>query len=287
MCISAQVFLLVGVIFLLAGCPKPIDNVPVQDALSRSEALELYNANVKAIPAFSATIHKWKARFTDSDGDKKNFDELGGKLYYHPIANQNLPPKLYLKTSVLGRGALIIGSNQQEYWMYSEWAERGGWGKYEHLGKPCAENIPIHPLTLLEFIGLMPLDESSPNIIYENRPDTYVITIVDPDSEFMNRREIIFDRRSGLPSRIIAYDKTNQPTISSELKNYKQLANAVIPGDIILAWPERDAFFQLNLVSLKPDFKNGKVADRSRLFRRPHPKNDNQQFIQIDEQCEK
>jgi len=284
--ISAQVLLLLGLIFSSAGCPKPIDNGSVQDALSRSEALELYNANVRAIPAFSAIIGNWKARFTDSDGEKKNFDESGGKLFYHP--SQNLPPRFYLQTNVnvLANGALIIGSNQKEYWMYSKWAERGAWGKYEHLGKSCAENIPIHPLTLLEFIGFMELDESNKNIIYENRPDTYVIMIVDPDSEFMNRREIIFDRRSRLPSRIIAYDKNNQLILRSELKNYKSLANAVIPGEIKLAWPERDASFQLNLVSLKPDIKNGKVRDRSKLFTRPS-KYDNQKFIQIDEQCEK
>jgi len=283
----ARAIILAGLTVAVVSCQKPIASEPIPDPLSRSQALALYNANVKAIPAFAAIISNWKARFTDSDGEKKNFDELGGKLYYHPFANQNLPPRFYLKTNILARGALIIGSNQQEYWMYSEWLDSGAWGKYQHLGKPCAENIPIHPLTLLEFIGLVGLDESSTNIIYENQPDTYVIKILDPNSSFMNRREIIFDRRSGLPSRIIAYDNNNQPTLSSELKNYRQLANAVIPGDIILAWPKRDAFFQLNLVSVKPDFKNGKVTDRSRLFRRPHPKNDNQKFIQIDEQCEK
>ena len=282
-----MVLVLAGLIFLSAACPKPVDNGPVQEALSRSEALELYNANVRAIPPFFATISNWKARFTDSEGETKNFDELGGKLYYHPVANQNLPPKFYLKTSVLGRGALIIGSNQQEYWMYSQWVDSGGWGKYQHLGKPCAENIPIHPRTLLEFIGLMELDESSANIKYENRPDTYVIKILDPDSEFMNRREIIFDRRTRLPVRIIAYDANNRPTLSSELKNYKPLAEAMIPGDIILAWPDQDAYFKLNLVRIKPDIKNGKIADRSRVFTRPNPKNDNQKFIQIDEQCEK
>lgn len=285
----ARAIILAGLTVGVVSCQKPIANEPVPDSLSRSQALALYNANVKAIPAFSAIVGNWKARFTDRDGKKKKFDESGGKIFYHPNQNQNLPPRFYLQTNVnvLASGALKIGSNHQEYWMYSELIDSGAWGKYQHLGKPCAENIPIHPQTLLEFIGLMPLDEASANITYENRPETYVIKILDPNSNFMNRREIIFDRRSRLPNRIIAYDKNNQLILSSELKNYRSLANAVIPGDITLTWPERDASFQLNLVSLKLDFKNGKVRDRNTVFTRPRPKNDNQQFIQIDEQCEK
>jgi hypothetical protein len=277
-----KISLLCLFLFTASGCPRPLG--PVPEPLTRQEGLEFYNANVNAVAPFKAAIAEWEVEFPDENEKKKNFEELvwGGSIIYRPPSSWDVSAQFHLEAKAPFETAFVLGSNEQEFWMYSELAEHGGWGKYEHLGKSCSENVLIPPQLILEFIGLRPIPDNPPFPVYKIYPETYVYEYIDIDDEgYSSKREIVIDRRSNLPIEINAYSSEGQRIMHSELKNYQPLADAMLPTRIFLSWPHRDTFIRLKIRSFKVDEK-----DRSKLFIRP-ARPGIEDYQQIDESCEK
>lgn len=279
----AKTTLICGIVFLfltMSGCPSKLS--PIPEPLTRQQGLDLYNANVKAVPPFKATILQWKAEFPDEQGELKKHEEWGGNVLYHPFLNEQSPARFYLKANAPGKEALVLGSNEKEFWMYSKWGNYGLWGKHKHQGKPCARKMLIPPQLILEFIGLAPLPEQPPYPVYKVNPQTNIIEYVAEDDEgYSCRREIIIDRRSNLPTEINAYNRNGQKIMHSTLKNYQTLDRAHLPADILLSWPKEKSFIHLRLFGFKVDEK-----DRSKLFIRPVRIPGIDDYQQIDLPCE-
>jgi len=274
-----QILLLGSFLFVL-GCPPPLG--PVPEPLTRHQALELYNANVQAIQPFRAGIAEWEMEFIDPDGEKKHFKELFGKIFYRPPTQVDTPAKFYLEASAPLQKGWVIGSNEKEYWMYSQWAQFGRWGKYKHYGKDCAALVPVHPQVLLEFAGLLPLPNEPPYPLYKVRTENYIIEyIVLKHEGYSSKREIIVDRRTNLPREINAYNADGLMIMHSILKNYKTLGKAKLPTEIYLSFPKEDSFLRLKISSYKLDTKA-----REPLFRRPTKISGIEDYLQIDKDCE-
>ena len=274
-----QILLLGSFLFVL-GCPPP--RGPVPEPLPRYDAIERYNANVNAIQPFKAVIAEWETEFIDPDGKKQHFNELGGSIFYRPPFGEGSRPKIYAQTEVLGQDAWVVGSNETEYWMYSQWGKFGRWGKHKHYGKDCVAMMPIHPQVLLEFIGLLPLPNEPPYPLYKIRAETYVIEYVVLKNEgYFSKREIIVDRRTNLPREINAYNADGLMILHSELKKYKPLAEAMLPTEICISFPKENSFLRLKLKSYMIDAKN-----RDALFIRPKIIPDIEDYLQIDKDCE-
>jgi len=275
----AQIILLLSILFVV-GCPPPL--VPVPEPLTRHDALEHYNANVQAIQPFRVGIAEWEMEFMDPDGEKRHFKELFGKIFYRPSAQAQNPAKFYLEASAALQNGWVVGSNEQEYWMYSQWAEFGRWGKYQYYGKDCAASVPVHPQILLEFTGLLPLPIQPPYPLYKIRAETYVIEYVILKNEgYSSKREIVIDRRTNLPREINAYNADGLMIMHSELKKYKPLAEAMLPTEIFISFPKEKSFLRLKLTSYKLDTKN-----RDALFIRPKKIPGIEDYLQIDKDCE-
>jgi len=254
------------------------------EPLPRHDALERYNANVSAIPSFRSGIFEWETEWIEPDGKKQHFKELGGKIIYRPPVDKDANPRLYVEADALTftQDAWIVGSNETEYWMYSEMGKFGRWGKYKHYGKDCASMLPIHPLVLLEFAGLLPLPDEPPYPLYKVRAETYIIEyIVLKNEGYSSKREIIIDRRTNLPREINAYNADGLIAMHSELKKFKPLAEAMLPTEIFISFPKENSFLRLKLKSYMIDAKN-----RDALFIRPKKIPDNEDYQQIDKDCE-
>jgi outer membrane lipoprotein-sorting protein len=284
--IIAKTILIWGMVFLVlivSGCPPQLG--PVPEPLTRQEGLESYNANVNAVVSFKAAIAEWEVEFPDEKEKKKHFEELvwGGSIIYRPPVSWDVSARFRLEARAPFETAFVLGSNEDEFWMYSELAEHGGWGKYQHLGKSCSNNVLIPPQLILEFIGLRPIPDQPPFPVYKIYPETHVFEYIDVDDEgYSSKREIVIDRRSNLPVEINAYSSEGQRIMHSELQDYKPLADAMLPTSIFLSWPNRDTFIRLKIRSYKVDEK-----DRSKLFVRPTKISGIKDYQQIDESCEK
>jgi len=272
--------LLVSLFFLL-GCPRRMSPIPAP--LRRHEALAHYNRNVESIPPFRASIATWELRFYDREGDKRDFNELFGKLFYRPPVRAERPAKFYLEASAPLQKGWVVGSNETEYWMYSPWGGGiGYWGKYEHYGKDCASLVPMHPQVLLEFAGLLPLPIKPPYPLYKVRSETYIIEYVVLKHEgYSSKREIIVDRRSNLPREINAYDADGLLLMHSDLSKYKPLEEALLPTEIFISFAQEDSFLRLKISGYQLDPKN-----REPLFRRPARISGITDYQQIDQDCE-
>ena len=163
--------------------------------------------------------------------------------------------------------------------------KRGWWGKYEHIGKPCAKKMPFHPQSLLELLGLRPLPaqaDQPPYPLYKVGPEDNIIEyVLMTDDGLSLQREIIIDRRTDLPREINVYDRTGQRVMQSRLDNYQQVGTAHVPGDILIRSAEGDNSLHLQLHRFKVD-----ARDRSSLFMRPDRVTGIEEFTQIDEPCE-
>jgi len=267
-----------------SGCrSKPI---AVPPPLTRLEAIQRYNVNVRAVPAFKANVGRWHTQFLDRDGKRRRETEQGGRLYYRPPGDVQRQPMFYLRANAFGKEALVLGSNAEEFWMYSRWGEFGRWGKFRYLGRSCADNVGIDPHTVLEFVGLLSLPEQLPYPAYKVCPETNVLVYIGVDGDgFSVRREIIIDRRTDLPIEINAYDSDGRQIIHSELQNYQPIAKAMLPGNILLAWPQQDSFIRLKVRGFKVD-SGTHTTKRNRLFTRPDRISDIEDYRQIDTGCE-
>jgi len=261
------------------GC-QPKSPQPIPAPLTCTQAINYYNTNISAVQPFRANITDWQVQFKDQHGQLRKFNEHGGKMYYQPPAKPGSSAMFYLRANAPFKTGLVAGSNESEFWWYSKWAELGQWGKYEHLGKPCAQNISFSPQLILEFIGLLPIPEKSPYPVYKIRPETNVIEYIAVDDDsFSIKREIIIDRRNNLPIEINTYGTDGRRIIHSKLTNYKPLADAMLPADIFLSSPAYESHLHLKLRNFKLDQKH-----RPKWFPRPEPAIEHYQ--QIDIQCE-
>jgi len=273
--ICLAVLLLTG-----SGCGPPA-KLPVPPAIAMGQALKYFNANVAAIPPFSAKIKHWKGRFLDEKGKAVKADGAGTKLYFYPPSGSSELARIYLRASTLiEKETLVLASNDKECWMYSKVADYGQWGKYAHQGKLCSRAMPFNPQTVLEFVGWRPLPNEGPYPVYRVNPEQYVLEYIGYENDrFYLNREIIIDRRSNLPLALKTYDKSGRVVMQSTLKNYQKLDDAFLPAYIKIDFPQEQSYLELKLKSFRVNHR-----EKPQLFIRPDI--DLKDFQQIDQDCE-
>ncbi len=275
-------FVLLGFL-MVAGC-KHVPLKPIGPAPSRGQAIALYNANVKAIGNFKASISKWEIQITDDKGKTHHYHDISGKVYYKQSTDASSPACFYLQASVplFEPEALVLGSNDKEYWMYSRRANRGWWGKYINFGKPCAGKMPINPQEFLALAGLRPLPTRPYYPVYRIGDKDYTLEYIVPDKKgFSVTREIIIDRRTGFPRQINVYDSDGRIIMQSKLSNPQKLGRALLPGEIVLSSPREKSYILLKLKK----FRRAKKINM-RLFKRPQHISGISDYEQIDRGCD-
>ena len=276
--------LIVAGLFVLTGCHPP-EVRPVPPAISHQKALQLYNANVRAIPAFAAKIARWQIRLAE-DGKPTTHQGQGAKVFYRPADRHDGYPRFYLQadTTLMSR-ALVMAANDEEYWMLSRPAAKGWGGTYEGAKQCSLANPLINPQFVLEFIGMRPMpdDPAQPPLsIYRVAPDWNIISFLAmTDRGVLLRREIKIDRRTNLPVEITAYDDLGQAVLIAQLDDYQPIGKAKLPGEFVLRHPPDDSFIKFSLRDFRIDPKK-----RDALFVRNPVIAGIDEFVSIDALCE-
>ncbi|MCH9021707.1 MAG: hypothetical protein IID32_02970 [Planctomycetes bacterium] len=269
----------------MTGCVPPEAVQPIPEAISHKMALELYNANVRAVPSYSAKIAGWHVKFME-DGRPTSHQGQGAKLFYRPADHPARKPRFYLQadTTLMSR-VFVMASNEKEYWMYSRPAAKGWWGSYENAERCRLANPLINPQFVLEFMGMRPIPDDparEPLSIFKVTPKWNIISFAAmTDRGLLLRREIKIDRRSNLPVEITAYDRTGQAILIAQLTNYQKIGQAMLPGEFILRHPPDGSFIKFVLRDFRIDEKN-----RDALFVRNPTMSGIEEFIQIDTLCD-
>ena len=277
--------LLWGGLFSLTGC-VPLKAVqPIPEAISHQKALELYNANVRAIPSFSAKIASWQIKFME-DARPRSHQGQGAKFFYRPPGLPGKNPRFYLQadTTLMSR-VIVMAANETEYWMYSRPAAKGWWGSYEGAAKCRLENPLINSQFILEFIGMRPIPDDparQPWSMYKVTPRWNILSFaVVTDHGLLLRREIKIDRRSNLPIEITDYDHSGQAVLIAHLAKYQEIGLAKLPGEFSLRHPPDGSFIKFILRDFRIDDKS-----RDALFVRNPVVAGIDEFIEIDTLCD-
>jgi len=269
----------------LMGCN--VAKVAVPESITRQEAMVRYNRNVDAIVPFKARVSQWEAKWVDDKGKAQHHTDSVGSVFYVPPKEADGRALFYLMTKALLDEALVVGSNEEEFWMYSKPAKLGRWGKYEHRNKDCAGAMAVDPQVFLEFIGLSYLSVEAPYPAYKVTDKENVIEIIDyVDDGFRIRREIVIDRRSELPSEINAYDSDGSRIMQSKLSNYTKLGDGWLPGEICISTEDGDSLFRLKLQSFRKLEASNLETYKETLFKRKENPSGIDDYQQIDKECE-
>ena len=266
---SITIIAFLVLIMQILGCcnNKPVLG-PVPEPITREHALGVYNDNASSVTDFSARINEWEIQFSEDEQNQHHFNEKGGKLFYRTLRPGEKYHQFYLNGSggPLGQEALVVASDQEEFWMYSRPAKWSFRDTHENAASMGMQNMFImNPQFILEFIGLQPIPVDIlpwPYPIYKVAPEKNYIEYALPGEAGL--REIVIDRRSNLPEQINFYDQFGLRILESRLGNYQSLGEAMLPGDILLSSPNDDSFFRLQLTNyqIKEDMSG-------RLFRVP------------------
>ncbi|MBI9018901.1 MAG: hypothetical protein JEZ07_16745 [Phycisphaerae bacterium] len=249
--------------------PAPVD-------LSLDEIIKNYNDNFYKIPKLKATISQWTLDFVEpianEQGELENkyhhYNELGGVLFFKPGIDEDDRGSFYLQTRAPANPeALVIASNENEFWMYTLTGKFGFWGKYKDLGKLNTEDMFFDPQLLLDFIGWRPLNSKAVRPAYKIFPEKNILECIEFDGRGLRiAREIIFDRYTNLPTEINGYSWDGQLVIHSQLDNYIEFGDdkALVPTKILISFPVKESSMLIRLDKYRPS-----TRDKTSLFSRP------------------
>ena len=259
--------LLTGLV--LAGCQPtaPLTRVGIDPLVAE------YNANARQVPRLWARA-KMQLSFNGfSLGSTSPLAASNGLLLLsktdEPLGPQNF---VLIGQETLAMKLFAAGSSVDEGIYYLWHRARDGqawWGWHELAGAPGTETdaIPIDPNQLLSVLGICELPSNFTQLptvalTMTHRPGekldfgekcAYVLTYLARQpltNRILFRREIYFTWDETDPRRpyeIRLLDATGQRIMTAQLRNYKSIEtdNAdpppVMPTDIRIAWPGRDA----------------------------------------------
>lgn len=229
---------------LLLGCPigcRQPDR-PILAVIPISQAVNLVNRNDNLITTCLKAEGSAAGHFTDQAGRRRTVD-------LRAVLQVIAPRHLYLTLkSGLGTEEMLVGSNQEQYWLHV----RRDDDTYRHgthaAGAPAMDApLPLRPDLLIEALGLNPLptDTTGPDgpvqrIVAEHQQLIFLTYAA--NGQGLIRKEYWLDRREPrLIRRIIFRDAMGQVVMDSQLSDHGHLAGAsdgpLLPGRVRVEWP--------------------------------------------------
>jgi len=198
---------------------------------------------------------------------------------------------LYGDVAFDARG-ITLGCNQREFWLsIKPGAESYWWGRWPEnkgLGKNCFEQFILNPKTLLEAIGVVPMDSvdgQRSKWMLSNEGPFDILTRLNGDGNIV--KKIYVYSCDYLVRKIEYFDSNGQVSIVTELDDYKQISDGFsVPALIKIVrfgHNGRDDSIRIKLKSIKPV---GISEKRQRiLFSRPEPRGV-KHIYELNENCE-
>jgi hypothetical protein len=291
---------------VLTGCfgngPKKKPPEYVGPTATMSEVVASINANNSRLPTLWLR-HDFSGRIVEPDPKRPkdprvtNVSGDGALMYRSPQE---------LRFNVRGPGVgdiFIVGSNPDRYWLWIPFGKVNTlwWGRYEHLGSPCAEPIPVRPDLLLEVLGVSTVDQDftrlpAPTMTFDGVADAYVFTWVTraPD-RFVALKEVWYDRTTKRPTRVRLFDEHGRVLLRARLSEFRpvEMPDAdrggggggarppVVAHAYALEFPDSGSTMSITVSEARLSYR-GKPDDNSFQF---PPDTGDSKVIQLDEAC--
>ena len=291
----APVSILLALCCLAAGCqPKPVarprgwyfgETEPMREVVQR------INDNNQEVPTLWAS-HGYKATVVDERGKSHTFTGDGAILYRGPREM-----RLIGNAGVIGT-VFEVGSTNDRFWLkLVPELDTMWWGHYRHLGKPCAQPIPLRPDLVVEVLGVavIPTDFNAlpvPTMRFNHERDAYMFVWNAPMGDRWGAiKEVWYDRETLLPVLVMLYDPDGRVVVRAELRNHRAVEVEGLPRE---RWPrvasEFRLFFPENGTRMELDLREMMLNRRGsppRGLAFPDPRKAGvDRVIQIDEACE-
>src|SRR5688572_33205222 len=97
----------------------------------------------------------------------------------------------------------------------------------EHLGKPCAQPIPIRPDLLMEVLGVFTIDPNlqrfpAPVMRFNNDEDAYMFTWIMPQVDrFVAVKEVWYDRKTMRPRLVNLFGREGRILLRAYLSKHR------------------------------------------------------------------
>ncbi|MBN1807397.1 MAG: hypothetical protein JW837_19275 [Sedimentisphaerales bacterium] len=257
-------FLVTLGLLIFSGCaiepPKPVEVVSGKSSVN--EAISVLKArSEKAVPLLARGRCVFEYYNPESKSRKK--EQLAVVVLMQP------PVEIYLQgDATLVPKALILGSNEQEFWLLLRPKEISTywWGTWSE--QKSYEGLMINPRTLFEALGFLEI-ESNKNWSLSSKGIYDVLTQ-------RNRGVIVkkmhISKHGYLISKIEYFNSTGQALAMAELKNYRKLAEGFyVPASIsIITYKQDDGAEPLGITFDLSTIKPKELSERQQtVFERP------------------
>lgn len=222
------VFTFIACVFVSCTSPQPLDNStqPPKVAFTAAELLEKHNIRAAQLDQFHA-YGVVEINWIDDQGKHNNQGDA--ELWI------DQPHKTALRIDKVSDVLLWLGSNDTYWWLF------------DMLNKPTTlhsgsiadaagrfnvgEIVSVHPLTLLDLLGITPLEKiEDEGAYYDSEKKQWTLKAAGPNAPL----QLTFDASARLIS-IEALNENNQTIATSELKEYESVKRV---GVNPLNWPK-------------------------------------------------
>ena len=211
-----------------------------------SEVVAAVNANNSKLPTLWAHIGRngLEGSFVDDKGKRQDV-VLNGTLLYRA-------PQDVLVTGhhdALG-DVLKLGSNDDQYWLLAKdpGPDTAWWGRYQFLGAPCADPIPIRPDLILAVLGISTINNDltalpAPVMRFNPDEDAYMLVWNArlPD-RWVATKEVWYDRATKRPKFVLLFDENGRVVLRAFLSQPKPVQ---VPGEQQALWPTVATHYEL------------------------------------------
>jgi hypothetical protein len=263
-----------------------------------ADVVDEINRNNGRLPTLWAEVAKMRAQFVDDDGKRHDETLDGGNLLYRS------PGNVKLLGDKLALGNVVeMGANDKVYWFsIKQGPDTAWWGRFEHLGQPCAKAVPIRPDLITEVLAVRAIETDltvvpAPVMRFNNDADAYMFVWQArlPDRWFAVK-EVWYDRATKRPKLVNLFDADGRVVLRAYLTGHEPVEVTGLPKE---QWPtvatEYDLLFpetgsklslRLGKVQLTRQVRRVTVPNEKTFAFEPEPKRLGvSKVIQLDEAC--
>ncbi len=231
----------------IGGCHRPVVRVPLE-ALPLADAARIVNANIAAIPGTVRAIGTVDGHVR-LEGRRRSY-HADGTLFYLG------PRNLRFDLRKFGESQVLVGSNQEAYWVYTRDDEQFYCGRHDREDD-LPEGIPLRADQMIDALGLRPIPTHwlGPGGVrqvqrIEDEHQQVMFLPRDDRGQLVLEKEYWLDRFAPrLVRRVIFRDSRGDVVMDARLDGYRRqdLGDVFLPGEVSVSWPQSDSALRFQI----------------------------------------
>lgn len=238
---------LAGMLSGIGGCHRPAVRMPLE-ALPLADAARIVNANIAAIPGTVRAIGSADGHVR-LDGRRRSY-HADGTLFYLG------PRNLRFDLRKFGESQVLVGSNQEAYWVYTKDEDQYYCGRHDREDD-LPEEIPLRADQMIDALGLRPIPAHwlGPDGVrqvqrVEDEHQQVLFLPRDDRGQLVLEKEYWLDRFAPrLVRRVIFRDAKGDVVMEARLDGYRRedLGEVFLPGEVSVRWPQSESALRFQI----------------------------------------